>query len=120
MHRFQLRNLTQPLPQKITLTYCDSFTCRLRGLMFQKRIGPQEGLLLVEHTESRINTAIHTLFMMIDLAVIWINNELIVVDKKIALPWKFMYMPRSPARYVLETNVENLQHFSLGDQLSFE
>jgi uncharacterized membrane protein (UPF0127 family) len=81
---------------------------------------PDNGLLLVEDGDSKLNTAIHMLFMKFDIAAIWINNDLQVVDKILARRWKPIYLPNSPARYILETHPSRLKDFSTGDQLRFE
>ena len=64
----------------ILAEYCQSFFCQLRGLMFRKSIPDNRGLLLVQKTDSKINASIHMMFMWMDLAVIWINNDYLVVD----------------------------------------
>ena len=93
--------------------------CRFRGLMLQKSISPNGGVLLVESGESKINASIHMLFMNFDIAAIWINNDLQVVDTVLAKRWKALYQPQSPARYILETHPGRLPDFKVGDQLRF-
>ena len=97
--------------------YCDSFLCRFRGLMFRRNLSPEEGLLLVYNRDGRIDTSIHMLFMWIDLAVIWIDSSLKVVDTCHARRWRAAYLPNRPARYVLEANIERLDDFHVGDQV---
>jgi hypothetical protein len=31
-----------------------------------------------------------------------------------------MYLPKKPARYVLETSPEEMEHYSVGDRLAFD
>jgi uncharacterized membrane protein (UPF0127 family) len=88
--------------------------------MRHKSLAANQGLLLVEKGESRINTAIHMLFMKFDIAAIWINEEFQVVDTVLAKRWKISYMPQSPAKFILETHPSRLNDFSIGDQLYFE
>ena len=109
------QNLPQAKPLKAV--YCDSFLCRLRGLMFRSYLSPEEGLLLVYNRDSRIDSAIHMLFMWIDLAVIWIDSTGKVVDTCHARRWRAAYVPDRPACYVLETHVERLEDFRVGDQI---
>jgi uncharacterized membrane protein (UPF0127 family) len=71
MITIHLENKDQPLLSPLNVLYCDSFLCRLRGLMFRSSLAPDKGLLLVEARESRLETAIHMLFVFMDLAVIW-------------------------------------------------
>jgi len=119
MRLIDLKNLSRPLSTPLKVVFCQSFLCRFRGLMMQPSIQPDRGLLLVEEKESTINTAIHMFFMRFDIAAIWINAEQQVVDAKIACRWHPFYIPRYPARFILETHPERLADFQPGDQLSF-
>ena len=60
------------------------------------------------------------MFMQMDLAVIWINSHYAVVDRVLARKWKLAYVPKQPAKYVLETCVARLNDFRIGDTVSFE
>ena len=119
MKTIQIVDLDHPLPSPLQARYCDTFLCRLRGLMFRAQLDPQQGLLLVEKRDSRIDTAIHMLFVYMDLAVIWINADGIVVDKVLARSWRPAYTPRQPARFILEIVPGRLDEFSLGDRIEF-
>lgn len=88
--------------------------------MFQKSISPDSGVLLVEGNESKINASIHMLLMKFDIAAIWINDDFQVVDSVLAKRWKLLYLPKSPARYILELHSTRLGDFRDGDQLRFE
>ena len=88
--------------------------------MFKKDLPGDHGLLLVQSNDSRINASIHMMFMYMDLAVIWINGEYSVVDKVLARRWKLAYLPKSAAKYVLETGVSHLSEYKIGDRVRFE
>jgi uncharacterized membrane protein (UPF0127 family) len=120
MNTIHLVNINQPLPTPLHALYCDSFLGRLRGLMFRSSLAQEQGLLLVESRESRIDTAIHMLFVFMDLAVIWINSEKVVVDTVLARSWRPAYAPRQPARYILEIHPDRLGEFKIGDHLEFQ
>lgn len=120
MNTIQLENLNLPLPTPLQALYCDSFLCRLRGLMFRSSLAPGQGLLLVEGRDSRLDTAIHMLFVFMDLAVIWINSEKVVVDTVLARAWRPAYAPRQPARYILEIHPDRLNEFKIGDKIEFQ
>jgi uncharacterized membrane protein (UPF0127 family) len=115
-----LSNLSQPQTRPVIAHYCQSFLCQLRGLMFTRRIDPEQGLLLVQKRDSRLDSAIHMLFVPIDLAVIWINQEKIVVDACLARRWRPVYVPQKAACYVLETHPQRLLDFNLGDRVSLD
>jgi uncharacterized membrane protein (UPF0127 family) len=96
MKTIHLININHPLPTPLDALYCESFLCRLRGLMFQSSLAADHGLLLVEAHEGRIDTAIHMLFVFMNLAVIWINSEQVVVDTILARSWRLAYVPHQP------------------------
>ena len=119
MQTISLKNKTHPLPSPLEAGFCDSFACRLRGLMGRRDLEHDHGLLLVESRDSRIDTSIHMFFVYMDLAVIWINSQNIVVDIVLAKAWKPFYAPHLPARYTLEIHPDRLNEFSVGDLVEF-
>ena len=88
--------------------------------MFQRALRPENGILLIQERDSKIDASIHMLFMRFDLAVVWINSSLEVVDIQHARPWRIAYIPSQPARYVLETGLENLNSFKIGDRIAID
>jgi len=120
MRIIKITNQSRPGAKLILAKYCKSFFCQLRGLMFTASLPENYGLLLVQGSESRFNASIHMMFMRMDLAVFWMDKANTVVDRVLARRWKVMYAPQKPAQYVLETGVENLETFYIGDKVSFE
>ncbi len=98
---------------------CTSFLCRLRGLTFRKGLEKEEGLLLVGQRDSRAETAIHMFFVFFPIAAIWLNAEGSVVDAQLARPFRPLYVPRAPAKDVLEGPPYLLDHIDIGDHLNF-
>lgn len=88
--------------------------------MFRSHLDQGEGLLLVQARDSRIDASIHMLFVFMDLGVIWINNDMTVVDTVRARAWHPAYGPRAAARYVLEIHPDRLGEFQIGDKLEFQ
>jgi uncharacterized membrane protein (UPF0127 family) len=115
-----VHNLTHPNTHPIQARYCSSFACRLRGLTFRRNLPFDQGLLLVQSRDSRMDSSIHMLFVWIDLGIIWINNAQQVVDVRLARRWRPAYLPNRPARYVLELSPERLGDFNVGDQIRLE
>ncbi len=115
-----VQNLTKPIERPARVGFCDSFLCRLRGLMFRKRLDPDDGLLLVERKDSRLEVSIHMFFVPFDLAVFWINSEMTVVDKVLAQSWRPAYAPKAPARYTLEISPARFSDYEIGDKVKFE
>ena len=82
-------------------------------------ISPDEGLLLVGTRDSRLDSSIHMLFVFFDLAVIWINSDMKVVDKIIAKSWRPAYFSKEAAKYVLEIHPDRSENFHVGDTVQF-
>jgi len=102
---------------RIQVNYCESFLSRLKGLMFSRQIPVDQGIILVENKESKINTSIHMMFMNFDLTVLWLDKDLVVVDKVLAKKWVPIYFPKTRAQYVVELHSNQIANFSIGDQL---
>ena len=115
-----IQNLTKPIRQPARVGFCDSFLCRLRGLMFRARLDLDAGLLLVERRDSRLDTSIHMFFVPFDLAVFWINSDLTVVDKVIAKSWRPAYISKTDARYTLEIHPDRFGDYEIGDKVEFK
>lgn len=98
---------------------CASFLCRLRGLTWRRALGDDEGLLLVGQRESRAEAAIHMFFVLFPIAVVWLDQQGRVVDTQLARPFRPLYVPREPARDVLEGPPSLLNRVAVGDQLHF-
>lgn len=106
------------LPLKVRR--CDTFLCRLRGLMFRRALDPDEGLLFMENAESRMSTSIHMFFVFFPIAVVWLAANGAVVDAKLARPFRPYYAPKDPAKYFLEAAPDLLQWVQVGEILSIE
>ena len=88
--------------------------------MFCPPLSHEDGILLVQNRENKIEAGIHMLFMRTDLTIIWINSHRKVVDKKLAKRWHPYYLPRRPAMYILECSPSRFDDFNLGDELEFQ
>ena len=115
-----IQNLTRPLQHPALVGYGDSFLSKLRGLMFRPRLDLNDGLLLVEKRNSRLDTSIHMFFVPFDLAVFWINSDLVVVDKVIAKSWRPAYMPKADAQYTLEVHPDRFGDYEIGDKVEIQ
>jgi uncharacterized membrane protein (UPF0127 family) len=120
MTEVTVTNTTRSLVDPLRVNSCESFACRLKGLMFQKALDHGSGLLMVQKGESRANAAIHMFFVGMDLGVIWLDNNKTIVDIKLACSWKTIYTPQHPAKYILEVHPDRLPEFNVGDVLRFE
>ncbi len=107
----------RPLPLRVRP--CETFRCRLRGLMFRRTIAGDEGLFFVEAQSGRLATAIHMFFVPFPIGVLWLDEEGRVVDKVIARPWR-IYVPKAAARYYLEGPPALVSWVEEGERLRWE
>lgn len=109
---------SKPTFRPMKIIYASTFLEKLQGLMFRKMLREEEGLLLVETSESRINSSIHMFFMNYDIGVVWLDASLRVVDTIYAKRWHPFYAPTHPAQFTLELHPNILSLFSIGDQIA--
>ena len=114
-----VRNETQGRLLLSKVRCCASFFCQLRGLMFRRRLDDSEGLWLIGRRESRVMTAIHMFFVFFPIAAIWLDRDGRVVDTRLARPFWPVYIPRAPARDILEGPPILLEQVHPGDILLF-
>jgi uncharacterized protein len=120
MRLFKIINNSRSGISPLTARYADSFLSRLRGLTFRRSIPIEEGLLLVQTKDSRLDSAIHMFGVFTDLSVVWINSDKEVVDVRLAKAWRPAYMPKKSSQYVLEMNPSRIGDFQIGDRVGFE
>jgi uncharacterized membrane protein (UPF0127 family) len=114
-----IENKNRRIDGILRIKYCDTFLTQLRGFTLHPRLSRDEGLVLVGRRDSRLDSSIHMFFVSFDLAVIWINSDMQIVDKVIAKSWRPAYFSKQPAKYVLEVHSERWDEFQVGDILQF-
>ncbi|HSL31943.1 MAG TPA: DUF192 domain-containing protein [Anaerolineales bacterium] len=112
-------NKNRMITGDLRVKYCDTFLCQLQGLSFRPRLALDGGLLLVGRRDSRIDSSIHMFFVPFDLAIIWIDSGLQVVDKVLARAWRPAYFSKRPAKYTLEIHAGRWDDFQIGDGVIF-
>ncbi len=115
-----IENINRRINGTLRIKYCDTFLTQLRGFTLRPDLARDEGLVLAGKRNSRIDSSIHMLFVSFDLAVIWINAEMQVVDKVLARSWKPAYFSKQPARFVLEVHPDRWDEFQVGDRVQFK
>jgi hypothetical protein len=116
----EVRNETSDEVVLGRVRHCADFLCHLRGLTFRRGLEGDEGLLLVNRRENRLDAAIHMFFVFFPIAVIWLDAGGGVVDTRLARPFRPIYVPSAPAKDVLEGPPALLERVDVGDQLRFE
>ncbi len=99
---------------------CDTFRCRLRGLMFRRALAEDEALFFVESRSGRLTAAIHMCCVPFPIGVLWLDEAGRVVDKIVARPWRPFYAPHRPARYYLEGPPALVTWVEEGEKLHWE
>lgn len=74
----------------------------------------------MQDRDSRLEAAIHMLGVWFDLTAIWINTEGRIVDVRLVRSWRPIYVPKYPAKYVLELSTDWIDDFRIGDEVIFE
>lgn len=119
MRSVQVRNLSNNQAILLNLSLCDNFFSRLKGLMFTKVISSGDGVLFINDSDDRINSAIHMFFMEYDLSIIWIDSYFRVVDKIMAKRWHTIAAPCCPAKFIMEISTDKFENYQTGDLLEF-
>ena len=101
----------------VNVKYCDTFLSKLIGLMFSRKLKHDHGVILVDNNETRINTSIHMMFMNYDITVLWLDRQMVIVDKVLARKWVPIYIPKKPAKYVVELHHSKFSEYSIGEKL---
>ena len=95
----------------------NNFFSKFKGLMFS-RLEKGKSLIFVLDFESRLNSAIHMLFVFFPLDVVFLDASKKVVDVRKAYPFVSFILPRFKSKYVIEMNAgENV--LKVGDRVSF-
>lgn len=119
MRQVSVRNKTRELRFPLTLIDCSSFLSKFNGLMFQKNLTEDHGLVLSEKSGGRLSSSIHMFFMNFNIGVVWLDSEKHVVDTRLAIKWHPYYAPDAPAQYILEIHPSRLNEFLIEDEIEF-
>jgi len=92
---------------------------RTMGLMFQRKLKPEQGIILIAQEKSILHTSIHSFFVFFPFTAIWLDEKKRVLEKKDIKPFQAFLSPKKPAKYVLETNPETAKNIVLGMTLDF-
>ena len=88
----------------------DSYLTRLRGLMFRKTLGRDEGLLLMKCSN------IHCCFMNFPIDVVYLNDAMEVLKVETVCPWRVGSIVRG-AKHIVELAEGAAEGLKPGDQI---
>jgi uncharacterized membrane protein (UPF0127 family) len=57
------------------------------------------------------------LFMNYDITALWLDKDLVIVDKVLAKRWRPFYKSQKPAQYVVELHRDRFPDYQIGEQL---
>ena len=115
-----IENLSRGTDAPLRVKFCDTFLTQLRGFTFRSHLRLDEGLVLVGKRDSRLESSIHMFFVSFDLSVLWVNSDMLIVDKVLARSGRPAYFSKQPAKYVLELHPERWDEFQIGDRVQFK
>ena len=95
------------------LVIADNYFSRLRGLMFRKEMGADEGLLLKDCG------SIHCCFMFFPIDVIYLNDKMEVLKVETVRPWRIGSFVKG-ARHVLEVPEGAAASLQQGDVIKYK
>lgn len=92
--------------KKATAILADDFSSRLLGLMFKKKIDRPLLFEIPQRFNSPSRSAIHSCFMLVDIIVVFVDENDEVFEIARLKPWQY-YKPKKSAKYVIEFNEED-------------
>jgi uncharacterized membrane protein (UPF0127 family) len=116
MKEISILNLTKNTIISKKVKVANGFLSRLKGLMFKKEIGENEGILLTE------TNSIHTFFMFFPIDVLFLDENFSVVKKLENLKPNLLVFPFKKAKFVVELKAGKIKETNteIGDKLIFE
>ncbi|MEE0924541.1 MAG: DUF192 domain-containing protein [Methanobrevibacter sp.] len=89
-----------------TVKLADDFSTRLLGLMFKKKIDRPLLFEIPQRFNSPSRSAIHSCFMLVEIIVVFVDENDEVFEIARLKPWQY-YKPQKSAKYVIEFNEED-------------
>jgi uncharacterized protein len=81
----------------------DTFLKKVTGVMFRRHLPPGFAMVFDMGLEMRANIAIHMVFVLVSIDVIYLDGRRTIVDIRHRLrPWIGLAIPKKPARYAIE------------------
>ena len=90
-----------------------------RGLMFLKHKNFDFALIFHFKSKSRFLNSIHMFFVFFPILAIFLDENKIVVDKKILKPFYPFYTPKRPCKYLIELPQKYNNKIAIGNKLNW-
>jgi len=87
--------------------------------MFRTGLDRDSGIVLEVNPPGVVNASIHMFFMRFDITVIWIDQNMKVIDTNLAKKWRPYFAPKTSASYTIELHRDRLSDFHVNDQVEF-
>jgi len=103
------------------MVYATSIGRIARGLMLTGKIGVDRGICMkIPISDSKYNASVTMAFCFLPMDILFVDSEMTVVDKVCLKPWKMSYIPKKPARYVIESSKNKFSKIKIGDKIRIE
>ncbi len=90
-----------------------------KGLMFTRKLRPNESIVLDLQSLSLSDGSIHTLFVFYAIDAIWLDETFHVLEiKRDIKPFTLHVKPRTKGRYILETLPYAIPNINIGQRLT--
>lgn len=94
---------------------CNNFFSRAKGLMFSFLRG-FDGAVLVFDRDSFVS--VHMLFVFLPLDIFWVDSDFRIVDvRRSVKPFTPLLIPKSMAKYVVETRCGLVRDVRIGEKM---
>ena len=92
------------------------------GLMFASKKKIDQGICLVMPTnrKSRLSCSVTMLFCFHPMNILFLNEKYKVVDKVVLKPFQLSYVPKKPAKYIIECHKHKFKYLRIGNVLKIE
>lgn len=96
------------------------FYGKFKGLMFESRKNFDYALVFDMIAESRLGSSIHMLFVFFPIDAVFLDSKKQVVDIALNLrPFALSFVPKKPAKFIIELPAGKTQGIKLGDKLDW-
>jgi len=114
-----ISNKKSSIKYDFKIKIAQSLSQQTKGLMFEKADKFKYGLVFPFKQKSRFLNSIHMFFVHFQICAVFLDNEKIVVDKKILKPYCPLYIPKKDCNYLLELPKEFDKKININDKIKW-